>query len=211
MSTKDNQKKTDDVKKLKETVDGETRYYLPLEADLEWVKQFGYTKADYVHVKVGYEKIRCIRIPTTKEQYDEYIKPINAKAQADWRAKKCMVPSEKTGKLVRCKKPCKDCPFMKNGAPLSLDRFVDEDGYEQHDHTINEEASTLTSLLFCNLMGKLKEEAPELAVVFSGLFDGKSQRKLERSMGIPHSTMTGKVAEMRKILQRYVTREDIFG
>ena len=100
---------------------------------------------------------------------------------------------------------------MKNGTPLSLDRFVGEDGYEQHDHIINEEASTLTSLLFGNLMGKLNEEAPELANIFDRMFDGASQRELERELGIAHGSMTDKVAAMRKILQKYVCREDIVG
>ena len=42
-------------------------------------------------------------------------------------------------------------------------------------------------------MGKLKEEAPELADVFGMMFDSASQREL----GIAHSTMTDKVALMR--------------
>ena len=30
-----------EVKKLKENINGETRYYLPLEADLAWASKFG--------------------------------------------------------------------------------------------------------------------------------------------------------------------------
>ena len=200
-----------EVKKLKETVDGETRYYLPLEADLEWAKQFGYTRKDYVHVMLGMRKIWCIRVPATKQQYDGFMRPYLAEAQADWRSQKCMVPSEKTGKLVRCKKSCKKCTRMKDGAKLSLDRFIDDGGFEKYEKTVDEEASTLTSLLFSELLGKLEEQAPELADIFGRMFDGASQRELERELGIAHGTMTDRVAAMRKILQRYVSREDIVG
>ena len=160
---------------------------------------------------LGMRRIRCIRIPATKQQYDEFMRPYLAEAQADWRSQKCMVPSEKTGKLVRCKRPCKGCPYMKSGAKLSLDRFIDEGGFEKYEKTVDEEASTLTSLLFGNLMGKLEEQAPELADVFGRMFDGASQRELERELGIAHGTMTDRVAAMRKILQSYVSREDIVG
>ena len=200
-----------EVRKLKETVDGVTKYYLPLQTTAEWASKFGYTKDDFVSVMLGKEKVRCIRIPATKQQYDVFMHPYNAEAQADWRSEKCMVPSEKTGKLVRCKKSCRECPLMKNGASLSLDRFIDDDGYEYHNKTAVEEASTLTGLLFSSLMGKLEEEAPELADVFGRMFDGASQRELERELGIAHSTMTDKVAAMRKILQRYVSIGDIIG
>ena len=100
---------------------------------------------------------------------------------------------------------------MKDGAKLSLDRFIDDGGFEKYEKTVDEEASTLTSLLFSELMGELEEQAPELADIFSRMFDGASQRELERELGIAHGTMTDKVAAMRKILQRYVSREDIVG
>lgn len=211
MTTKDNQKNSDGIKKLKENINGETRYYLPLEADLAWASKLGYTREDFVHVMLGMRRIRCIRIPATKQQYDEFMRPYLSEAQADWRSQKCMVPSEKTGKLVRCKRPCKGCPYMKSGAKLSLDRFIDEGGFEKFEKTVDEEASTLTSLLFSKLLGKLEEQAPELADVFGRMFDGASQRELERELGIAHGTMTDRVAAMRKILQRYVSREDIVG
>ena len=200
-----------EVKKLKETINGEIRYYLPLEADLEWVSKFGYNREDFVHVMLGMRRIRCIRIPATKQQYDEFMRPYLAEAQADWRSQKCMVPSEKTGKPVRCKKSCKKCTRMKSGAKLSLDRFIDEGEFEKSEKTVDEEASTLTSLLFSELLGKLEEQAPELADIFGRMFDGASQRELERELGIAHGTMTDRVAAMRKILQRYVSREDIVG
>ena len=209
MSTKDNQKNPDGIRKLKETVNGEMKYYLPLQTTVEWAAKFGYTREDFVRVMLGMQKIWCIRIPATKQQYDDFMRPYLAEAQADWRSKKCMVPSEKTGKLVRCKKSCGDCPYMKTGSVLSLDRFIDDDGFESHNRIVDEEASTMTGLLFSGLMGKLEEEAPELADVFSRMFDGASQRELERELGIAHGTMTDKVAAMRKILQKSVCREDL--
>ena len=206
-----NRVKNPEAKKLKETVNGETKYYLPLQTTVEWASKFGYTREDFVRVMLGLQKIWCIRIPATKQQYDDFMRPYNAEAQADWRSKKCMVPSPKTGKLIRCKQPCRDCPHMKSGAPLSLDRFIDDDGYENHNKTVDEEANTTTALLFTGLMDRLEEEAPELAGIFARMFDGASQRELEREFGIAHGSMTDKVAAMRKILQKYVCREDLVG
>lgn len=197
--------------KLKETIDGETKYYLPLETNLHWAQQLGYSQNDFVRVKVGTDMIRCIRIPATKEQYESYMRPILAEAQAKWRENKCTVRSEKTGKLIRCTMSCKNCPRKRTGSVLSLDEFVDENGYEYHDNTVDEESPVLAGLLFSGLMDRLHDEMPELATIFDNMFNGVTQRDIERGMGIPHSRMTDRVAHLRRLLQTYVSEEDIMG
>ena len=46
---------------------------------------------------------------------------------------RCLIPSERYSYLKKCMEDCSKCPYGKDhrdGLPLSLDRFVEEDGYE---------------------------------------------------------------------------------
>lgn len=46
---------------------------------------------------------------------------------------RCLIPSERYSYSKKCMEDCSKCPYGKDhrdGLPLSLDRFVEEDGYE---------------------------------------------------------------------------------
>lgn len=101
---------------------------------------------------------------------------------------------------------------MKTGSALSLDDLKDENGIEVSEPTIDTCDTSLTAFLFQDLMDKLHELDPELAAIFELLYDGESQRSIAKIIGAKsQSSVESKIGRMRRILQKYVTREDIIG
>ena len=83
---------------------------------------------------------------------------------------------------------------------------------EVPDPTIDTSNIALTMMLFNDLLKKLQEQDPQLAEIFSLLFDGESQRSIAKITGIKaKSSVESKIHRMRRILQQHVNREDITG
>ena len=73
-------------------------------------------------------------------------------------------------------------------------------------------STALTAVLFQDLKDKLRELDPELAKIFELLYDGESQCSIAKIIGVKsQSSVESKIGRMRRILQQYVTREDILG
>lgn len=101
---------------------------------------------------------------------------------------------------------------MKDGDPLSLDDLREQNGMEVSEPTNEASGITLTALLFQDLMEKLRKQDPELADIFSLLYDGQSQLSIAKIIGIKsQSSVDSKIKRMRHILQQQVCREDILG
>ena len=162
-------------------------------------------------IKIGTRITTGILVPADDEdQYRMLIHTMWNEEKGTERQRRCMVKSEKTGKLIKCKGCCEKCDHMKDGQPLSLDLFDDEYDLEVPDP--RQSISNLdTEYLFEQLLEMLDKQAPELAVIFKELYEGAVQREIERNLGVTHGTMTDMVKRMRSILQQHVTREDILG
>ena len=120
-----------------------------------------------------------------------------------------MVISEKTGKPVRCTKQCENCDRLKDGAPLSLDSFFDEDGYEVATNPA-ESSSVLEEMLLQDCLELLREKDPVLADVFDELCEGISTRKIADNLfDGNHWTARTSVDKVRQILGEFVKREDL--
>lgn len=52
------------------------QYYIPMEVTAETIKDFGINPADVEWTRIGHRKVRVIMVPTTKEQYYEYMRPL---------------------------------------------------------------------------------------------------------------------------------------
>ena len=88
----------------------------------------------------------------------------------------------------------------------------DETGKEIPEPTSDTSNIALTTMLFNDLMKKLQEQDPQLAEIFSLLFDGESQRSIAKITGIKaQSSVESKIHRMRRILRQHVNREDITG
>lgn len=161
-------------------------------------------------IKIGTRLTTGILVPADDEQYRKYIRSEWNEEKSVERQRRCMVKSPKTGKLIKCKGCCEKCDRMKDGLPLSLDMFYEETELELPDDR-QSHRNIDAELLFEQLLSLLEKQAPELAHIFEEMYNGTSQREIERELGIAHGTMTDMVKRMREILQQFVSRDDIIG
>ena len=193
------------------TTNDHEQYSIPMEVTAETIRDFGIKRTEIVPAKIGDKIVSAIMVPCTKEQYYAYMRPIWAEMQREERSRRCMVSNGRGG-LKRCEGNCSKCEQMKTCSKISIENMKKETRKEVPDPTIDTSNIALTTMLFNDLMKKLQEQDPQLAEIFSLLFDGESQRSIAKITGIKaQSSVESKIHRMRRILQQHVNREDITG
>lgn len=185
---------------------------IPMEISRKEAIAMGLDPTEIRPIKIGKRLVDGMLIPADSEkQYRGIIRDIWKEEQRIVRSRKCSVSNGRGG-LKRCEGNCSECEHMKTGSALSLDDLKDENGMEVSEPTIDACSTALTAVLFQDLMNKIRELDPELADIFGLLYDGESQRSIAKIIGAKsQSSVENKIGRMRRILQRYVTREDILG
>ena len=185
---------------------------IPMEISREEAIAMGLDPTEIRPVKIGSRLVNGMLIPaTSEEQYRSIIRDIWKEEQRVVRSRKCSVSNGRGG-LKRCEGNCGECEHMKTGTALSIDDLKDENGMEVSEPAFDACGTALTAVLFQDLMDKLHELDPELAEIFELLYDGESQRSIAKIIGAKsQSSVESKIGRMRRILQQYVTREDILG
>ena len=187
------------------------KYFIPMEVTTDTIRDFGINRTDIVAAKIGNKIIRAIMVPCTKEQYHAFMRPIWAEEKRVERNRRCTIPNGH-GKTKRCDGDCSKCEKMKTGSTISIEEMKDDAGKEVPEPITDASSIALTAMLFNDLMKKLQEQDPQLAEIFSLLFDGESQRSIAKITGIKaQSSVESKISRIRRILQRHVSREDITG
>lgn len=185
---------------------------IPMEISREEAIAMGLDPTEIRPIKIGSRLVDGMLIPAaSEEQYRSIIRDIWKEEQRVTRSRKCSVSNGRGG-LKRCEGNCSECEHMKTGSALSLDDLKDENGMEVSEPAFDACSTVLTAVMFQDLMDKLHELDPELADIFGLLYDGESQRSIAKIIGAKsQSSVESKIGRMRRILQRYVTREDIVG
>ena len=102
------------------------------------------------------------------------------------------------------------CEHMKSGSILSLEDLRGGNDGEVSEPVVDTCDTALTAILFQDLMDKLRELDPELADIFCLMYDGEFRSSIAEIIGDKsQSNVESKIMRMRRILQQYVTREDI--
>lgn len=124
---------------------------------------------------------------------------------------RCLVPSERYSYLKRCMEDCSNCPYKKDhrdGSPLSLDKFVEEDGYEIADelHTspLEEIIEEQRKEALAHEIALLDEESQQIL----GLFNkGYTDAEIGAALGLKRSTVQYRKAtlieDLRKKLKNF--------
>ena len=190
----------------------DNQHLIPLEITRNEAFTMGLAPAEVRPIKIGSRMTEGLLIPAgSEEQYRTIMRELWREEQANIRSRKCLVNNGR-GSLKRCTRSCSKCEKMKAGSELSLDQFYDDGNVEFSEPAANTCGTALTAVLFQELMEKLREQDPELAEIFALLYDGETQRSIARLTGIhSQSSVESKISRLRKILQQYVTRDDIFG
>lgn len=190
----------------------ENQNLIPMEISREEAIAMGLNPAEIRPVKIGSRLIDGMLIPAdSEEQYRGVMRDIWKEEQRVTRSRKCSVSNGRGG-LKRCTEDCSKCKTLKTGASLSLDDLKDASDMEISEPTVDAYGTVLTAVLFQELMDKLRELDPDLAEIFGLLYDGESQRSIAMFIGAKsQSSVESKIGCMRRILQQYVTRDDILG
>ena len=124
---------------------------------------------------------------------------------------RCLIPSERYSYLKKCMEDCSKCPYGKDhrdGTPLSLEKFVEEDGYEIEDelHT-----SPLESIIeeerkkaLAREMSLLDEESRQVLILFN---KGYTDAEIGELLGLKRSTVQYRrdvlIRNLRKKLKNF--------
>ena len=124
---------------------------------------------------------------------------------------RCLIPSKRYSYLKKCMEDCSKCPYGKDhrdGLPLSLDRFVGEDGYEIVDE--------LHSIPLENIIEEQRKTAlaREIALLdedsrqILGLFNqGYTDAEIGEMLGLKRSTVQYRksmlIENLRKKLKNF--------
>ncbi|HJI42045.1 MAG TPA: hypothetical protein OIL83_01945 [Veillonellaceae bacterium] len=152
------------------------QYYIPMEVTLETVRDFGIDPADVVWTKMGNEPKKVIMVPSTKEQYKAYMRPL-------WRENK---REQRLSKTVSCKvddvsnkERCKE--WQKR--PVSLDELFNNTEYEVAD-TSDLEADVMKKMLIDELH-KVLDGLEELDHTIMDMYGtGHSEAEIGRAIGM---------------------------
>ncbi len=157
-----------------------------------------------------YLKVQGKEVEVSEEVYRKYIRPIRAEQRRKRREWKCQVKGKK-GNLVRCNKDCRECQYALSGHnalgnKLSLDRMKDE-GVDIEDRRQDVEQNYIDEEEKRELyaaIAKLTPRQKELVELI--YFDGMSQEKVAKKMGIASSSIRHAMqriyATLRKILEK---------
>ncbi len=157
-----------------------------------------------------YLKIRGQEVEVSEEVYRAYIQPVRAERRRKQRAFRCKIKGKK-GNLVRCQKDCRECSYALSGHNalgnnLSLDRMKDE-GIDIEDRRLDVEQNYIDEEEKRELyaaIAKLTPRQKELVELI--YFDGMSQEKVAKKMGIASSSVRHAMqriyATLRKILEK---------
>ncbi len=105
------------------------KYFIPMEVTTETIKEFGIKPEDVQWTKIGNKPVKVIMVPSTKEQYYEYMRPL-------WREDKRQQRQE---------------------SMASLDKLYEETEYEISDKNTNIEEMLTKKFLIKELHKALNE------------------------------------------------------
>lgn len=124
---------------------------------------------------------------------------------------RCLIPSERYSYLKKCMEDCSKCPYGKDhrdGLPLSLDRFVEEDEYEIKNEL---HISPLENIIegqrreaLAHEIALLDEESQQILILFN---KGYTDAEIGELLGLKRSTVQYRrdvlIRNLRKKLKNF--------
>ena len=124
---------------------------------------------------------------------------------------RCLVPSERYSYMKRCQEDCNNCPFSKthrDGKPLSLDRFLEDNNYEITDiHTDTPHEAFIKSEREEALKSELSLLDEESQMILNLFNDGYTDDQIGKAMGLKRSTVQYKKSSLIKMLREKIVDE----
>lgn len=190
-------------------------YCIPYEIDRQSALALGAKPEEIIKIKIGARMTTGIMIPVSKEVYEFYMHDIWNTEKAKERKGRCLITSEKTGRIIRCEN--KNCSMCKKGelekekcSQVSLDQFLEDNDYEPGELVSPDSTNIiLDGVVLETLLDILKKQDPRYATVFQMVYDCHSTREIAESVGISQTYARELIAKARAILQQHVKKEDL--
>lgn len=142
------------------------------------------------------------QIPVTEEIYRAYKRPVWTEHKRKEREKRCR---DEQG--TRCVGDCSKCDKERTGGVLSLDRFVEECGFEPAD-IVDVAEMVADSLLFEELFNALEELDPDNRKILELFSCGKSEREIADDIGVSQRAInkrkTKLLSQLRERLKDFI-------
>ena len=130
-----------------------------------------------------YIEIDGEQIPLTEEVYRAYKRPLWVEHKRKERAMRCR---DENGNC--CTKSCRECPKLRDGGDLSLEKFTD-DGFEIAD-SVDIAELIADKLLLEQLVVALDDLDPDERALIDALFyNGRTERDYAAEVGISHQAI----------------------
>ena len=141
-------------------------------------------------------KLRWVKVAATKEEFDNYYRPINTYRRREMEHGRCVCPPSKR---LFCNMDCLTCPYRKPGDFSSLNESV-EDGEggetEQIDLLADDRPSVQSIIedqeLLNALYQKLSELDPDGRRICELIMQGQTERQIADVFGTRQSTINYK-------------------
>ena len=180
------------------------KYAIPMEVTEETITDFGIDRKEVKAVKMRGRKIKCIFVPSTKEQYLAYMQPLEAEWKQDEREGRCRIKG-KSGKLVRCPESnkCENCPYGNTvvkeiNKPASMEYLTEKNLEPSYD---NFEDGVLYDVILKSLIQRLASIKPVYGEIFQMMYDQRTQKAMKEELGIPQRTLSDHIKKIRSILK----------
>lgn len=157
-----------------------------------------------------YLTIKGQEVEVSEEIYRAYVRPVRTEQRRKRREWKCQIKG-KNGKLVRCTKDCKECPYSLSGRnalgnKLSLD-WMKEDGVGIEDRRQDVEQNYMDEEEKEELYAAIAQLTPrQKELVEMIYFNDMSQEEVAKKLGVGSSAvrhaMQRVYAALRKILEK---------
>ena len=163
------------------------------------------SRESYWSEEAGEVKTRRVKVPTDREFYYEWYRPIWAQRKRAQTHGECLCPQSE---LWKCDGGCEECEFRGAGEMLSLDySYTDKKGNEVRpvDNLEDEREDILSILEDCEelscLYQMLEELDPEGRRICELIMAGKSERSISTLLGMPRNTYVYRQNKLFKRLQ----------
>lgn len=146
-----------------------------------------------------------LRVPCTKEQFDDYYRDINAYRRTAMNHGRCVCPPSK---WLHCDMDCLTCPYRTSGDMSSLDdTFISDEG-EEHSYieTLVDPSPLFSDILsdserLKELFLKLETLMPEAIEIGKLREHGLSDEAIAERIGIGRKTYAYRLKKVKKVLE----------
>ena len=137
-------------------------------------------------------KRRIVRVPTTKEAFDDYYRPINAYRKTEQRHGRCVCPADCR---LLCNMDCGNCLYKVAGDTDSLNETIEDgDGNTtERIETIAADTDIEAEYAYAELIRRLREKlndlTPEYREICRLIMDGKNEREMAAELNTSKTTL----------------------